>query len=156
MIIDTLENWDYYHFGPAWKTAFDFLRTLSPGSEERKYAIDGSNMFAEIACYETISKETTSFESHRKYIDIQTILTGAEIIEVTPSAGLTVNTPYNDTNDVEFYNYSKTLTKINLYPGTFTMLFPHDAHMPGLTPQGKPEQVKKVVVKIKKELLITI
>jgi beta-galactosidase beta subunit len=33
------------------------------------------------------------------------------------------------------------------------MFFPHDAHMPGLVMEGKPELVKIVVVKIKKEPL---
>ena len=43
-----------------------------------------------------------------------------------------------------------------MYPGTFVMFYPHDAHMPGLVFGDKPELIKKVVVKIKKELLATI
>ncbi|MBU1928128.1 YhcH/YjgK/YiaL family protein [bacterium] len=38
-------------------------------------------------------------------------------------------------------------------PETFVMLYPHDAHMAGLMIDVKPEFIKKVVVKIKKELL---
>jgi beta-galactosidase beta subunit len=38
-------------------------------------------------------------------------------------------------------------------PGIFIAFFPHDAHMPGVSVGDSPAFVKKVVVKIKAELL---
>jgi len=44
---------------------------------------------------------------------------------------------------------------IDLSPGTFVMLFPHDAHMPSLAIEERPESVKKVVIKMNVALLAT-
>ena len=156
MITDKIEKWEYYLFGAAWKTAFEFLLSLSPESDEKTYPLRGDDIFAQITSYETRSKESAALESHRKYIDIQTILAGGEKIEATYRDELVVKTPYDETKDVEFYNHSGGLTDVILYPKTFAMFFPHDAHMPGLVLREKPEIVKKVVVKIRKELLLTI
>lgn len=153
MIIDELIKSEYYRFGSAWKIAFEFLCSLSPDSEEKIYLLRGDDIYAHIASYETRTKDSAALESHRKYIDVQAILTGREKIEVTSTNGLVVNAPYDQTTDVEFFDRSNESTQIDLYPGTFAMFFPHDAHMPGLVMEEKSELVKKVVVKIKKELL---
>lgn len=154
MIIDELNKSEYYLFDSAWKIVFEFLCSLSPDSEEKTYLLRGDDIYAQITSYETRTKDTAALESHRKYIDIQAILIGREKIEVTSTNGLVVNVPYDKTTDVEFYDHSNGPTQVDLYPGTFVMFFPHDAHMPGLVMEEKPELVKKVVVKIKKELLI--
>ena len=54
MIIDKLENWNYYHFGPAWKQIFEFLDTLTPQSPEGKYTILADDIFAIVMSYETV------------------------------------------------------------------------------------------------------
>ncbi|MHC4320827.1 MAG: YhcH/YjgK/YiaL family protein [Planctomycetota bacterium] len=68
--------------------------------------------------------------------------------------GLTVDTPYNQEKDVEFYVKTDSRKTIShLMPGIFIAFFPHDAHMPGVSVGDSPAFVKKVVVKIKAELL---
>ena len=62
--------------------------------------------------------------------------------------------PYDAEKDVEFYaqtDNQKIVT--HLMPGIFAAFFPQDAHMPGVSVGGSPAFVKKVVVKIKAELL---
>ncbi len=154
MIIDRLENAKQYHFGPAWTKAFEFLNTLSPETEEKRYTIDGDNIFAIVMSYDTCTAETSLFESHQKYVDIQTVLIGAEGFECSFTNTLSSQTPYDDTKDVQWYK--RTIpgqTRVEVCPDTFVMLYPHDAHMAALMTNEKPEHVKKVVVKIKKELL---
>jgi YhcH/YjgK/YiaL family protein len=92
---------------------------------------------------------------HRKYVDIQTILIGSEGMEWFSRDGLAVGTPYDESKDTEFYKRSSPgPARIELSPGTFVMLSPQYAHMPGLMIEEKPELIKKVVVKISLELLV--
>ncbi len=154
MIIDKLENWEQYHFGPGWKSAFDFLMSLTPDAEEQKYEIQGDEIFAQVMSYETRTPDTAVLETHRKYIDIQTVLVGGERIEWFSRDGLVVDTPYNESKDAEFYKRACPGTAhVVISPGTFVMFFPHDAHMPSLMVEEKPELVKKVVLKVRVDLL---
>ena len=155
MIIDRLENWKYYHFGSAWTKAFEFLHTLSTDAEEKKYTIQGDDIFAIVMSYDTCAPETSLFESHQKYVDIQTVLIGAEGFECSFTDTLSVCTPYDEEIDVQWYK--RTIagqTRVNVCPETFVMLYPHDAHMAALMTDLKSEHIKKVVVKIKTELLL--
>jgi beta-galactosidase beta subunit len=40
-----------------------------------------------------------------------------------------------------------------MYPGVFAMLWPDDAHMPRLQATGKPELIKKAVMKVNIDLV---
>ncbi len=152
MIIDRVEYYNCYPYGSAWNTAFEFLGALTPGAEETKYEIQGDDVYAIIASYNT--KESHKFETHKKYVDIQCLLEGQEVVESTALNGLTVDTPYDPEKDVELYVKADSRTTISyLMPGIFIAFFPHDAHMPGVSVGGSPSFVKKVVVKIKAELL---
>lgn len=154
MIIDKIENWKYYHFGPAWERTFEFLKTLTPESEDRKYLIEGEDIFALVMSYKTFSPETAVFESHRDYVDVQTVIVGGEGFECSFTDDLTVDTTYSEATDAQFYKRSRPgQTLVNVFPGTFVMLYPHDAHMPGLMIGKEEHIVKKVVVKIRKDLL---
>lgn len=155
MIIDRLKNWKYYHFGSAWTKAFEFLNTLSADAEERKYTIEGDDIFAIVMSYDTCAPETSLYESHQKYVDLQTVLIGAEGFECSFTDTLSVHTPYDDATDVQWYKrITPGQTRVDVCPETFVMLYPHDAHMAALMTDAKSEHIKKVVVKIKAELLL--
>lgn len=154
MIADSIENSALYPLGPAWKTAFEFIKTLTPDSETGKRLIQGDALFAGIDCYETKARTAAKLETHRKYVDIQVLLSGCEVIEIFPKKNLTVSEPYHSERDVEFYEKpTDAHAKVTLVPGQFLVFFPDDAHMPCLTAGTSPEPVKKVVVKIAAELL---
>ena len=152
MIIDRVEYYNCYPYGSVWNTAFEFLDSITSGAEEKKYEIQGDDIYAVIASYKT--KEPHKFEAHREYVDIQCLLEGQEIIESTALNGLTVDMPYDQEKDVAFYVKTDSRKIIShLMPGIFIAFFPHDAHMPGVAIRNSPAIVKKVVVKIKAELL---
>ncbi len=152
MIIDRVEYCNCYPYGSAWSDAFEFLSTLTPGAKEMKYDIQGDNIFARIASYNT--KEPHKFEVHREYVDIQCLLEGQEIIESIALNGLVVDTPYDRQKDVALYASTDSMKTVScLEPGIFIAFFPHDAHMPGVSVGDSPSFVKKVVVKVKAELL---
>ena len=151
MISDRVEYYNCYPYGSVWKTAFGFLNTITPGAEEAKYEIQGEDIYAIVSSYNT--KQPHKFEAHRKYVDIQCLLDGQELVESTALNGLTVDIPYDPEKDVGFYvmrDSRKTVS--HLMPGLFIAFFPHDAHMPGVSVGGSSTFVKKVVVKIKTEL----
>ncbi|TVY02905.1 YhcH/YjgK/YiaL family protein [Paenibacillus cremeus] len=54
-------------------------------------------------------------------------------------------------NDCALYIEVPNETQLRLIPGMLVVLFPEDIHRPGLS-QGVPARVRKVVVKVDKEL----
>lgn len=155
MIIDKVEHFQDYHFGSAWSLAFEFLRTLTPQTEDKKYPIQGDDIFAIVMSYRTFSPETALFEAHKEYVDIQTVLVGGEGFECDFCDGLSTQTPYDKSRDIALYKRTRPgITRVDVYPGTFVMLYPNDAHMPGLMIGNEEKVIKKVVIKIKKELII--
>ena len=154
MIIDTFENSKYYGLGDTGKTIFDFLTSLDKEAEEKRYEIDGDNIFAMVMSYDTRTIDEAAFEAHEKYIDVQAVLDGAEGFQILDKSELEISVPYDEEKEVEFYKPATGTTQLDLYPGSFVLLFPHDAHMPTLIVGSESQYIKKVVVKVKKELLM--
>ena len=79
MIIDRIENAAlYYPLHPKFKQAFDYIaqiniHTLPAGRHE----IDNS-MYVLVQEYTTKTKEEGKWEAHRRYIDLQYVVQGAE------------------------------------------------------------------------------
>ena len=154
MIFDRIENHALYPFDTAWKAAFDFLKTAAPEMEDKKYLIQGGDLFAGVNSYQTKPRDAAKLETHQKYVDIQVLLSGEEIIEVFEKQGLTVSAPYNPEKDAEFYQVpAEPCATITLKPGQFAVFFPEDAHMPSVMTRSSPKPVKKVVIKVAVELL---
>ena len=130
-----------------WDKAFAFLKnnnleTLGTG----KYAIDGDNVYAMVTENPTKNPDSTKWESHKNYIDLQSVISGEEQIGLAQVANLTVTMPYDASKDVA--NYSGDGKFYDALPGTFFLFFPNDAHRPNITTNGnKPD--KKIVIKIR-------
>jgi biofilm protein TabA len=130
-----------------WDKAFAFLKERGMDTIHRgKYPIDGDNVFASVTEDSTKDFDKTNWESHRKYIDVQCIITGEEKMGVYPVAAATVTKPYDEKRDVA--NYSAEGKFYVGTPGTFFIFFPRDAHRPNITPGGN-KPVKKVVIKVR-------
>lgn len=154
MIVDYLTNWQFYSLGPAWKRAIEFIQSLGEDAEQRQYDLQGSDIYALVVGYETRSVATAQFEAHRKYVDLQAVLSGVETFEWAHLDGLAVATPFDPAQDATLYHRpSSGITRIDFRPGMFAAMFPHDAHIPALHMGENPASVVKVVVKINVELL---
>lgn len=154
MIVDRLHHYTSYPFGNAWQLAFNFLLSLKPDAEEKKYPLLGDDLFAIVMSYETCGPENAEIEAHRKYLDIQMVITGEEGIGWGQADALEIDTPYDGAKDAELYKHPKQgLLRVDLFPGNFMALFPHDAHMPSLMTKQVPVFTKKVVVKVGMHLL---
>ncbi|EDY81098.1 conserved hypothetical protein [Verrucomicrobiia bacterium DG1235] len=156
MIVDHISNWKSYSLGEAWEKAFGFLETLSVDAEEKEYPIDGDAIFARVMSYPTKveTDPTAVLEAHRKYVDIQMALVESERIAVYPTHEMVTKDTYDAERDVEFFEYKEPgKLQLSMYPGTFAVLFPQDAHMPQLFTEREGAVVKKVVVKVLAERL---
>jgi len=146
--IDKVQFAQQYHFNKAlWDKAFAYLKqtnlqTLANG----RYAIDGDNVYAIVTEAPSKDYDKTAFESHRKYIDLQYVITGNENMGRASLASVTVSKPYNESNDLA--NYAGEGKIYTIPQGSFMLFFPSDAHRPNITPGGN-KVVKKIVIKIK-------
>lgn len=124
----------------------DSVREAAPG----KYEVEGGDLFYIVQGYETQPVEAGRLEIHRKYMDIQYIVSGCECIGVAPLEGLVEETPYNGEKDLAFYEYDPAMSRLHLTQGMFAIFWPNEPHMPGRS-IDKAETVKKIVVKVRME-----
>ncbi|HTG01589.1 MAG TPA: YhcH/YjgK/YiaL family protein [Nitrospirota bacterium] len=129
--------------------AFSFLRRPDLDSYlDGKVDIDGDRVFALVQRYTTITTERPRFEFHRKYLDIQYLVSGEEVIGWAPAGDMTVSEPYDANKDVCFGSVEQGMwTPVHLQTGRLAVLWPDDAHAPRLA-AGKPVTVIKIVVKV--------
>ena len=148
MIFDAIENSEtYYELGDKFQRAFEFIKNTNFSKiSDTKIEIDGDNIFALVQKYNTNNPKNAKWESHRKYIDIQFMFSGAENIGFVLTDYLDITEKYNNEKDVEFYDGLGDFVQLN--EGEFVVFFPTDAHKPGLHIK-ESELVHKVVVKVK-------
>ena len=97
--------------------------------------------------YET--KTESKFEAHRRYIDVQLLISGEEYVWVAPlSACSAPQGPFDDANDFVLYASAEGAQPVKITLGSWLILYPSDAHMPCMTIGHVPQMVRKVVVKI--------
>lgn len=150
MILDQLSQCHRYASAmPGFAKAFEFLRTVDASCAPGRYELEGDRLYASVQRYTTKPVEQGALESHRKYTDIQFVVTGRETILWAPLAALTVVTqPYSVEKDIAFYGSVPGTTPVRLGAGQFAVFFPEDGHAPSLQWDG-PEEVLKVVVKVR-------
>jgi biofilm protein TabA len=148
MIVDTLANRSRYEaLQRGLRLGFEYLAAFDPQTPDGRYAVDGDHIFALVQSYDTGPATDRRFETHRRNIDIQYIVSGRERILHAPFAGLEVETPYDDETDAVFYHDPPASSSILLTPDAFAVFYPHDAHKGGCMAGGR-EPVRKVVVKV--------
>lgn len=147
MIADNLKNAKlYYGLGERMEKAFKYLQEndfskMEPG----KYMIDGSNVFAMVQQYESKPVEAGKWEAHRKYTDIQYLVSGAEKMGYAYIEDMKLIENYNEVKDIVFTEGKGSF--LTMKTGMFAVFAPDDVHMPGIAVE-KPQPVKKVVVKV--------
>lgn len=148
MIIDKIENsFLYENISERIRKSFEYIKTtdlnnLPPG----KYPIDGENIFALVSEYQTKPEIEGKLEAHRKYIDVQFVISGEELMGYAPLGTQHILEPYIEENDIVFFKGDKSFTKVPA--GMFAIFFPEDVHMPGIK-TGESVKVKKLVIKVR-------
>ncbi|MDR1860649.1 MAG: YhcH/YjgK/YiaL family protein [Bacteroidales bacterium] len=140
---------DYDERVELWDAAFNFLKgdlaAMAPG----KYVLIEGQLIANISEYLTRPVEEARWEAHRKFIDLQYVIAGAEQIGIKPLASAVLAGEYDAENDVVFF--AEQEGKFVLAdPAKMFLFFPEDVHRPGVL-WNSPAPVKKLVLKIAAE-----
>lgn len=138
----------YAQMLPTLKLGFEFLKrsdlaTLPDGQHD----IDGSRVFALIARGLGRGRDASPLEFHRRYLDIQYVVSGEEVIGWLPIPQCcSVKTEYLPEHDIGFF-LDPPASWIAVSPGHFAVFFPEDAH----APLGGDGHLHKVVIKVAME-----
>ncbi len=143
MILDNIKNVACYNFPKEMTEVVDFLHS-APSKAEGRYDLS-NGIFALVQEYTTVCASECRLENHKKYIDLQYIVSGVEQIGIAFEADIAE--AYNEEKDIAFFNGDNFL--VTLREGDFAILFPQDLHMPKV---GNGGAVKKVVIKIPVEI----
>jgi len=149
MIFDTIPHLLLYLPSDVWNLLEPFISQLHPSVPDGKHWLQEPDVFAQISSYQTKPPREGRVEAHQRFVDIQIVLSGSEIIEVTPLCGLIPETEDDEQNDIRFYKVPDVpAVRLLLTPGSFALFYPQDTHRPGLTPHSGTTAVKKVIIKI--------
>ncbi|MDR3666961.1 MAG: YhcH/YjgK/YiaL family protein [Ignavibacteriaceae bacterium] len=136
----------YYKNKVYWDKAFEFLNSpelaeLKPG----EYTIDSTFVFAMISYADSYDSSKVKWEAHRKYLDLQYLISGSLLYAMAPYKKEEVSEPYNDSIDIE-----RVITNSGKYykaaPGSLFVFFPSDAHKS--VKEHERDIVKRVVIKV--------
>jgi biofilm protein TabA len=147
MIADLLTNAHLYTaLGPRIARGLQFLADtdlagLAPG----KHELDGKRLFVLVSDYTPKAMMECRWEAHRLYLDLQYLVSGLERMGVAPTSHL-APAGYQADRDIEWLTGSGDF--LTFGPGQFMILWPGDAHMPGVE-AGVSGPARKIVVKIK-------
>ncbi len=144
MIFDNLKHVDNYKGLGDVYTALKFIAQTDFSTYELGKYVLNDNIYFMVQEYQTAVKSVS--EIHEKYIDIQLLLSGNEIIGVAPidiEKELVEAKPEKDV-----WKYSCKTQPIALSAGEFMVLYPNELHMPGATLTDSVA-CRKVVVKVK-------
>lgn len=148
MILDVLSNSARYEgLHPGFDKAFAFLKEAQKELPAvGRYELDGDRVYALVQQYDTIPAENTKWEAHKKYIDIQFIHAGAEVISWDNISRMPAGQAYNPDKDCYVYQ-APGASPLELQAGTFAIFYPEDLHRPKeLFKTAGP--VTKIVVKV--------
>lgn len=145
MVIDYFEHYKIYtDLIPELKDGIDFINRIKnngPGKYVEK------DMLAIIEEGQTSDISSRSFESHKKYIDVQYIVKGEEEIYWEKVDKLSASAAYDNEKDISLYNGRGQMLQIK--EGMLYILFESDAHKCCGKIDKKSNAYKKVILKIK-------
>ena len=145
MIFDFLTNsYLYSDISARMDIAFDFLNhTDLTALPVGRIDLEGDHVYVLVQEYTTKPLEEGKWEAHRRYLDVQYMLSGCERIDFALLDTMKLGEYFPEK---DFQAMSGSGNALNVVEGSFVVFFPQDAHMPGLTVDAH-SQVKKVVVK---------
>ena len=148
MIVDRVQNAElYFGLGHRMETALKALR--SPDllrAAAGRYELAGEDVFALVQHYDTKPHELGKWEAHRRYADVQYVVSGVETMGHSFVSDMKVTQEYDEKTDLVFFAGPGNM--ITVSAGMFAIFYPHDAHMPTLA-AGAPAGVHKIVVKVR-------
>lgn len=138
----------YRKYPERWEQAFNFLVHTNLDSLPLGRIDLSDDIYITISEYRTKEPEDALYEVHKKYIDVQYLISGSEYIGILwDTALLKEMQSYDEEKDIAFYASDGGIQR-KATPENFFIFFPQDAHRPCVKDM-KQAMVKKLVVKIK-------
>ena len=127
--------------------AYEFLKCFDPlNYDDGRYDLN-NGMYINIESYTTHLRQERKFEVHKKYIDVQYMISGKELITVCPVDKLVCVDVYDPNRDIAFYQNALIGIDKIITSGEFLILRPGEAHMPCIC-VDEQARVRKAVIKI--------
>ena len=140
---------NYYNLSNKIKLALEYLEKNDlKVFDNGRYDILGDDVYVNVQDYTSKHETQGKWEAHKKYIDIQFMIKGAERIGVGGIDNYQATEAYDESKDLEFLAAANDNYQfINMNENDFIILYPQDVHMPQIA-MNTPSYVKKAVVKI--------
>ncbi|PUE66821.1 YhcH/YjgK/YiaL family protein [Arcobacter lacus] len=144
---------------PKFEKSFSYIQKLQDKSSKEYKSLENikigdcnkivldENCFVLEQAYVSKDKKDCFFESHKKYIDIQYIFYGTEIMEVENINNLEIIQEYNESLDYAKHAQSINSSSLLIRENELAIFYPSDAHMPCLK-VDKNEKIIKAVFKV--------
>ena len=127
---------------PGIEEAFDAVNALTDYEAKTNPQSNDNRFFVAVGT----TKAPDVAEAHRKYMDIQYIVKGKEVMGWADLADCQIVGEFNEEKDIG--KYEGNFEYITINEGICYVAFPEDAHMPGRH-LDVPNDFVKVVVKLK-------
>ena len=103
--------------------------------------------FYNVIEYDTTGEVDKLYESHKRFVDIQMLISGEEMLQVIDIDRLLIAQPYDVDKDCVLYKPITNMSGTILRPGSIMILYPKDGHR-SMSIGDKGCVVKKIVGKI--------
>lgn len=113
---------------------------------EGKYEVNPSFYYS-VQRYNTKNASECKFESHNKYVDIQLMINGAEIMDIADISRCSLKTEYDEEKDIMFWNEPTIYSRCTLQARDYIILFPEHIHR-GAVQLERTSSVVKIVGKV--------
>lgn len=147
MILTNLSQWKRYKsLHHRFEQLFTFLENNDlKALEKGRISLDGEDLFINVVELDAKEYHNLPLESHRLYIDVHILISGEETIGWLPTSDTQeVSSAYNLEDDYVLYS-DRTSALVSVKPYQAVILFPEDAHVPGI---GKGK-ICKLIAKVK-------
>ncbi|UUX34686.1 YhcH/YjgK/YiaL family protein [Fundicoccus culcitae] len=145
MIIDTMDH--LKHYPEIFEKIETVLETILKQTDyELGQQFPFEHGFYFFGKDKTLAADLGDYEAHRKYIDIQILLKGNELLYWNPIESLDEVIPYDAEKDIIFYDGSVD-NPFSITAGTAYILFPWDAHK-AARHIDQASDYEKVVIKL--------
>lgn len=134
---------------PGLRLALDFVQRPDLSSlPEGRTEVDDDRVFALVQRYRSERLEQPLLEYHRRHVDVQAVVEGAEALLWAPAASLRVTQAYDPERDAALGQAPPlAVARLPLRPGLVAVFFPEDGHA-GRLALDAPCAVTKVVIKV--------
>ncbi len=154
MIIDKITSMKSYECMHArFPEAFAFFEELmAKGAPDGKYGLPNKEqeVYVILGTNENISKPEAVAEAHKRYIDVQIVLSGTEMMYVPAGKCPALSTEYNEAKDVMFYEgvAFEDCYSLRVCEGEFAIFFAGELHAPAISVSKAPTTVRKAIIKV--------